>query len=309
MRTGVWSDCDGRIGVNFILSMTSIFHPLSDLSDDIVYVCRDGAPTCLRQDLVFTLQYVLYFIDHIAIVFLHTKFFILAAERVFAFRRRAFYEYEKNNMAVKILGFSLSFVCLEILIKTGLYYEFDTDSPLKLRLEKGIGLWKSPAFMVWSYLEFFTSMGVGVVFFNNIPRILRHYRQKSRSLSESFEIYQTEKISKIMWPVLQSYILVGVACTPTLFICIKQAFFNDGSAYWRKAYRVGLRADYFFVAWYTLFSLTYAFYKFGIVFGKQQSQIVPVEMFDFKKVTDIHFNTLKQCWSDDGNGEDIKIFS
>uniref|UniRef100_A0A1I7SB79 G protein-coupled receptor n=1 Tax=Bursaphelenchus xylophilus TaxID=6326 RepID=A0A1I7SB79_BURXY len=225
------------MGVNVILSFTALFHPLSEFADEFL---TSAAAEYQLSAVQRALQYSLYIIDHVAIVFLHMKFYILSFERVFAFRRRTVYEHEDNNLPFRILMFA-SFVLLELVAKLIFYLNFDVSGTRDERILKALSIWKSPSFFMFSYALYFSSVAVGMIFFNNIGRVLRHYRYHSQSLSESFEIHQTEKISTIMWPVLKVCLYVGCVSTPSLIVCIHQVFFFNGSAAWQSAYAMCVR--------------------------------------------------------------------
>ncbi|CAD5225718.1 unnamed protein product [Bursaphelenchus xylophilus] len=276
------------IGLNVILSMSSLFHPTSEILEHIIYYrLFPGFDRPLNTMKLFCL-----FVDHIAVVFLHLKFFILAFERHHAIKMRGRYENEKGNMAIKVLGVLVVVVSIEIAIKTWLFCKYDTEVPYDVRLEKGMGVTKSPAFLSFSYILFSISIIVGFVLIRQTKGYIRKLRLKSQSLAESFELSQTNKIAEVIWPMLLSYIACGIACGPTAILCFHLALFKSSES-WEKAYVVGAKANYFFLSCYTLFSLFFAFYKFGMI---RKLRVTPMPVIRPTDEQKTHFDFLGESW-------------
>ncbi|CAD5205601.1 unnamed protein product [Bursaphelenchus okinawaensis] len=219
--------------LNLMFNLSALCHPAAEFIEHYLWKECSSIYYCnIRLSILLAMSYI----DFLSVYFMQLKFFILAFERLYAFRRRSVYEHLENRISAKIIG---------------------------------------------------------TVVFKNIGRILKYYRRKSQTLTESFEIKQTENINKIMWPVLKAGTILATTLSPAGLIIIHQAFCRS-TVFWSSLYYTTMNLNYVLVALYAFFSTTYVYYNFGIL-GKTTLYKVEV-LKDVTTVTAEHFSTLRAQW-------------
>ncbi|CAD5218641.1 unnamed protein product [Bursaphelenchus okinawaensis] len=264
-----------------------MLHPLSELFE---YVVEQGYCEEFHIKLI-VLNYVFFFVDHVAVVFLHFKFFIFAFERWYAINKKGKAP-EDGVFAIKLLGGLAMFISLEVLFKTILFWMFDTADSVHVRLKKGLTVTGSAEFEGVCYFIFGFSLVVGVLLYKYTNGYIRKLRLKSESLAESFELSQSNRIANVLKPMIILYLAFGIACGPTLVLCFFMTF-CENTSYLKNLYLAGVRVNYFNLSIYTLLSLVVALYKFGLI----TKRVIPsMPMMKMRDEQDNHFDYLTSSW-------------
>ncbi|CAD5225716.1 unnamed protein product [Bursaphelenchus xylophilus] len=188
--------------------------------------------------------------------------------------RRRTYEFERSNLAPKIIGTVLLIGAVEVLIKIILYRLFDTSDPVQDRFEKAVHAIKSPGYIMFSLGMYLLSLIAGFTLYFQSTQYLKKFRSQSQSLSESFEVNQTKKIVKIMWPLLIAYFLCGLIFSPICIVAFRILVFGS-SPMWEK----------FFVL----------SQKFGLM--ARSPEIAPVLVIAPTDEHEDHFAYLRATWN------------
>ncbi|CAD5221413.1 unnamed protein product [Bursaphelenchus okinawaensis] len=211
-----------------------------------------------------------------------------------AFRRRRHYEHETNNIVVKILLGIFLLSVFYISIKAILYILFDTDNDIEVRLRKAAEPCSSPRYAILCNCFYQSSVVVGMWLLRTARLRLPYHRFQSQTLSESFEIKQSQKIA-VMYPVVLVCFILGCLGLPCEALTVYIAFAKDLSPIWMELYRMFINLDYFFISLYTIFATLYAYWKFGIIIKLQPKK---VHYKDNAKEIEVYFNSLVFDWED-----------
>ncbi|CAD5218639.1 unnamed protein product [Bursaphelenchus okinawaensis] len=140
------------------MSSSSILHPITE---GLEYLIKQGYDHKVQVALV-AFKFACYLVDHVAVVFLHFKFFIFAVERWYAINKKGKAS-DNSVVALSILGGLITFISLEVLLKAWLFWKFDTVDQVGVRLKKGFAVTASASFLGASYIVFSFSLAVGIL--------------------------------------------------------------------------------------------------------------------------------------------------
>ncbi|CAD5232999.1 unnamed protein product [Bursaphelenchus xylophilus] len=245
--------------LNFFICFSPIIHPLT------VYLDTDDAPLQHKNYKQALLIYGMNASNHVSLLCLHCKFFILIAERVLAYRKREVYENTKNNYVVRIFGVTFILCFVELAFKLTIFLSYDTEDAIDVRLLKALTISESPRYFLISFFICYNCGIIGYLCFRRLQRIALEQRHKSRSLSERFELRQTEVITSIMLYLSKVYICFLIGCSLSLIPTVRLAFWPSREN-WKRLFRLAILYLHCGVGAYNAVTTVYTFRKMKFMF-------------------------------------------
>ncbi|CAD5227941.1 unnamed protein product [Bursaphelenchus xylophilus] len=252
--------------LNFIICFSPILHPLT------VYLASDDAPLLHSNYTEAILIYGMDAVGHMCLIFLHLKFFILIAERILAYRKRDVYEHTRNNYVPQIFSAAFALCLIELSLKLYTFLVLDTEERIDISLLKVLTISGSPIYLLVSCLFCYNCGLVGYFCFRRLQITAVGQRHHSRSLSERFELRQTEVVTNIMLSLNKLYIVSLIASSPALFPCIRVIFWPADET-WQRIYKTSTLYTYAAIGAYNLVATIYTLKKMKVMF-----KTIPVEI-------------------------------
>ncbi|CAD5227937.1 unnamed protein product [Bursaphelenchus xylophilus] len=252
--------------LNFIICFSPILHPLT------VYLATDDAPLLHSNYKEAILIYGIHTVNHMCLIFLHFKFFILIAERILAYRKRDVYEHTRNNFVAQIFSVAFALCFIELSLKLYIFLGLDTEETIDIRILKALTISKSPTYFLVTFFVCYNCGFVGYFCFRRLQTTAAGQRHHSRSLSERFELRQTEGVTNIMLPLNKLYIVSLIASSTTIFPCICIILWPADET-WRRIYKISALYTHAAIGAYNLVATIYTLKKMKVMF-----KTIPVEL-------------------------------
>ncbi|CAD5227931.1 unnamed protein product [Bursaphelenchus xylophilus] len=277
--------------LNFFICFCPILHPIT------VFLGKsESSPVTSGKYSQAVVLYTSQILHHVSILFLHTKYFLLIVERAFAYRERKSYENSKNSYVLKLM-LGTAFLCIcEISTKLVVLKVVEKGDTVDVWLSKAFTVDRSPSYFLFTYVLAVSSGVIGYMCFANLLSRAQFQRHKSQSLSERFELRQTEVITTIMRPLCTGYCLCVASVMPTTIVAARIVFWGDDPA-WQRIYGVLIMYGHWIVGVYNVGATIYTMQKMKAMSGKSR-----VGIFCHQDETERHFSQLAEQWK----GENIR---
>ncbi|CAD5227929.1 unnamed protein product [Bursaphelenchus xylophilus] len=233
--------------LNLIISVTPMLRPL------VIYTFTDEYPLQNERYIYAVLMYFFDLILYLCQVFLHTKFLILVIERMVAYKNRRTYENTKNNFVSILFAVAFSLMVLETVLKTCGYLAFYESTSIDKKLQLSLTHCKDPLVLMLVLSCCYAMCMFGCIPFYTLRRFARRERHNCTSLSERFELRQTEVIADLMVFINKGYAIGLVFIVPPYAVTWRCVLLGmDG--FWRDCYDFSVQYIYTVVGIYSVIS-------------------------------------------------------
>uniref|UniRef100_A0A1I7SEY7 7TM_GPCR_Srx domain-containing protein n=1 Tax=Bursaphelenchus xylophilus TaxID=6326 RepID=A0A1I7SEY7_BURXY len=121
----------------------------------------DAEPLLHKNYNEAILLYGMQTINHICLLFLHSKFFILIAERILAYKKREVYENIRNNYVAMIFGVTFVISVGELLGKLYVFMVLEGEDSIDLRVSKALTISDSPVYFLIAFFVCYNCCFIG----------------------------------------------------------------------------------------------------------------------------------------------------
>ncbi|CAD5227933.1 unnamed protein product [Bursaphelenchus xylophilus] len=273
--------------LNLIICFSPVLHPIT------FYLAQEESPITNGRTDYAVILYTAQILHHISLLFLHTKFFILVVERALAYRQRKVYENARNSYVLQMMVVTLLLCLLEISSKLLAYAIISSEDNVDVWLSKAFTVEKSPSYFLFTYSLSACSGLVGYVSFQSLLRRAKVQRHKSQTLSERFELRQTEIITNIMLPLCSGYCLCVASCFAIPIAAIRLIVFGGGWE-WQKFYQIIVLYSNWMIGVYNLGATVYTMRKIKAMSAKNSRRTGACSP---NNETERYFKQLAEQWA------------
>ncbi|KAI6170931.1 hypothetical protein M3Y97_01105900 [Aphelenchoides bicaudatus] len=291
-----------QITTNINCALVSVIHPI------LLQIPRSYYSFDTSNYFGIFITYLMIFCLSVMILILDVKFLLIGLERKYAIDWRHSYEQKDGTLAKKLILRVVIFLCIFMAMKDVVIF-FVTDSQsTDDRLIEAFQFESFPLLCASTNILATFTFIYALYQFYCLNQHNQRRRFQARSLSESYQIRETELVVNVLKPLASAYVLLDVFCALVIWTAFYYVY--SGCTVHSLIYRMWINFAYVLIAFYTFMASLFMLWKFSamrhqlfsdihLVTGIQFMRNNKVEPLRLDAITtqNQYFDQLKTQWS------------